>query len=59
MDAQKYINDIRNVAKKEYARAYFDWVMDGRKGHNGPEWDRAKLSYMAAQAVRVNIDALV
>ena len=37
MTAQRYINSIRNAAKKAYAQAYLAWVMDGRKGHNGPD----------------------
>jgi len=54
--ANAYIRSIRNAAKKAYAEQYLAWVMDGRQGHNGPEWDRSKLSYMGAQAVRMNLD---
>ena len=56
MNANRYINAIKNTAKKAYARAYLAWVLNGRPGHNGPEWDRSTLSYMAAQGVRMNID---
>lgn len=60
--AEKYIRGIRNAAKQAYARDYYRWILDGRpeslNSGNGPEWDRAALSYMAAQAVRMNLDCI-
>ena len=59
LTAEQYIAGIRNAAKKTYARRYLAWVRSGRAGHNGPEWDRSALSYMAAQAVRMEIDGFI
>lgn len=58
--AEKYIQRIKNTAKKQYARDYYAWILAGRRSTsgNGPEWDRNALSYMAAQGVRMNLDEL-
>jgi len=53
--AYKYANLIRNNTKREYANAYIAWLRNGAEGLE-PEHD--KLSYMGAQAVRDNIDAM-
>ena len=53
--AYKYANLIRNKAKREYATAYINWL---RGGAEGLEPERGKLGVMAAQAVRMNIDAI-
>lgn len=50
--ADKYIRSIRNAAKRAYAEQYLKWYT------NPPteaEPDRGALSYMGAQAVRINI----
>jgi hypothetical protein len=57
--AEKYIRGIRNASKRSYAEAYYRWILHGCPGDgNGPEWDRATLSYMGAQAVRMNLDTI-
>jgi hypothetical protein len=53
--ANKYANLIRNKAKREYAQAYIAWL---RNGAEGLEPEHSKLSYMAAQAVRMTVDAM-
>lgn len=53
--AYRYGNLIRNKAKRDYAFAYIAWL---RNGAEGLEPERGKLSYMAAQAVRMEIDAM-
>jgi hypothetical protein len=50
----KYINAIRNSAKKTYAEYYLSYKLTGS---NEPE--RMGLSYMAAQSVRMNIDNML
>lgn len=50
----KYIRTIRNEAKKAYAAAFWAWLQNEQIG---PEPFRADLSYMAAQAVRINMYA--
>ena len=52
----KYIRMIRNEVKKEYAHRYFQWTLKGRIGDAPKE---GRLSYMAQQAVRMQIDALL
>ena len=51
-----YILRIKNKAKKAYAQKYFDYVLNGRTGE---EPNRGNLSYMAAQAVRINIGEML
>lgn len=53
--AWKYANLIRNKAKRQYANAYTNWLRNGAEGL-APE--PGNLSCMAAQAVRMNIDAM-
>jgi hypothetical protein len=53
--AGQYIRSIRNAAKKEYARAYLLFLLQGRQG-TPPE--QKELSYMAAQAVRLHLGAI-
>jgi hypothetical protein len=51
-----YANSIRNKPKRDYAFAYLAWL---KNGSIGPEPDKpVALSYMAAQAVRQNLQAL-
>ncbi len=58
MTIQGYLKAIRNPAKRTYAYAYLAWVLSGRPERKEPEYETLKLSYMAAQAVRHNINAL-
>lgn len=53
-EANKYANLIRNTEKRRYAQAYIAWLRNGAEGLE-PQW---KCSYMAAQAVRMHIDAM-
>lgn len=53
--AYKYANLIRNKAKRTYANAYIAYWLNGGEGL---EPDRGKLGYMAAQAVRIEIDSM-
>ena len=46
----RYIRSIRNARKQEYAAAYVSHLLYGE-----PEPSTEGLSYMAAQAVRLNI----
>ena len=48
-----YIRRIKNPSKRKYAEAYLDYC-DG----NGAEPDDAGISYMAAQAVRMQLAEL-
>ena len=52
MSAERYIKGIRNEAKRAYAVAYLKWIRSGEQG-DSPEY--VGLSYMAAQAVRLNL----
>lgn len=54
-NAGKYIGSIRSAAKKQFARTYLTYVLQGR---SGPSPDRGELSAMATQAVRMRIDQL-
>ena len=51
--ASRYIESLRHAAKKRYARDYYQWLRSGELG-DMPN-DPASLSYMAAQAVRMNL----
>jgi hypothetical protein len=55
VEAGKYIRRIRNRQKREYARAYLFYVL---KGKRGGEPSRGTLSYMGAQAVRMQLDSI-
>lgn len=50
-----YMRRIRNKAKKHYAFAYWQYKL----GHSIEPQQPADLSYMAAQAVRMNINELL
>jgi hypothetical protein len=50
-----YVKRIRNPYKKDYASEYAHFAITG--GAEPP--DRGPLSYMAAQAVRMNIKEIV
>jgi len=50
-----YIRRIRNMAKRDYAQRYYTWLCAGSIGEP-PE--RGGLSYMAAQAVRMEFTQL-
>jgi hypothetical protein len=51
-EAFKYANLIRNAAKRRYANEYIAWLQNGAEGL---EPEHNKISYMAAQAVRMTI----
>ena len=58
-EAQQYIRRIRNTGKKSYAERYLAWLLispeeQDRQG----EPDYRGLPYMAAQAVRMHLDAI-
>jgi hypothetical protein len=54
-NAGKYIGSIRNAAKKQYARTYLTYILQGR---SGPSPDRGELSAMSAQAIRMRMDQI-
>jgi len=54
--ANRYLNLIRNKAKRDYGWRYLDWI---RVGAVGMEPDKGKLSTMAAQAVRMQLHNLL
>lgn len=49
----EYINRIRNTRKKQYAKAYLRYLKLGEMFNDS---DFSDLSFMAQQAVRMNID---
>lgn len=51
-NVEKYINRIRNQKKKTYAQEYLEWLRVGDDDAPDPP---EGLSYMAAQAVRMNV----
>jgi len=46
---------IRNAQKREYAHAYLSYILADKRGKE-PEY--GTLSYMAAQAVRMQLDSI-
>ena len=57
-----YINSLRNTAKKSYARKYAAYQFELQKHLSTGIVERPEypgLSYMAAQAVRMNIDEII
>jgi hypothetical protein len=54
--AQGYIKSLRNPEKKRFAALYWRWISEGSRGA-GP--CRQELSYMTAQAVRLNLDTFL
>ena len=55
--ADRYIRALRNSAKREYAIAYRSYLTDDRAAFVEPKLT-GKLSYMAAQAVRMHLDSI-
>ncbi|HQB52625.1 MAG TPA: hypothetical protein PLX62_06940 [Bacteroidales bacterium] len=53
-NAQKYINGIKNAEKKKYAKAYNEWILNGRPKDQEPE--RGELSHMGAQSVWMQLN---
>lgn len=51
-DVRSYIRKIKNANKQAYAEAFLGWLQSGAAG---AEPERGDLSYMAAQAVRINL----
>lgn len=56
--ASRYIESLRHHAKRRYAHDYYQWLRSGQQG-DSPEYNPAALSYMAAQAVRMNLDTIM
>ena len=54
-EALKYIRHLRNLGKKDYATRYAHWLLQEAQG---AEPQRGKLSEMAAQAVRTELDKM-
>ena len=49
----RYVNSVRNPAKRDYARAYLAWLILDDDATPPP--DRGTVSYMAAQGVRMQL----
>lgn len=56
-NAEKYANRIKNTDKKKYALDLINWVKKGSK--KGSEPKSNNLSFMAAQAVRMELEELI
>jgi hypothetical protein len=54
---QSYIKSLRSAAKRAYAKEYLEFLKAGEP--EGKEPGRGTLSYMAAQAVRLQLHELV
>ena len=52
--AAQYIKQIKNIAKKAYAAAYWHYLNTTHTKEPQP----FDLSYMAAQAVRIKLDSI-
>ncbi len=53
--AREWIDDMRNVNKREYAQGYLEYLFQRR-----PEAPRVStISYMAAQCVRLRLDEMI
>ena len=52
--ANRYLNLLRNKAKRDYGFSYLSYL---RNGGYGNEPERGKLGVMGAQAVRMQLDA--
>jgi hypothetical protein len=52
--AQRYVDKIRNPAKRRHAVLYLRWLRNGRAGLP-PVRDARELSYMGAQAVEMHL----
>lgn len=67
--ASDYIESLKNAAKKQYAKDYYQFLRDPRPHcKDKPELpldevkappEYAGLSYMAAQAVRINLNEIM
>ena len=55
-EAHRYLNLIRNKPKRVYGFAYLAWIRNGCVGY---EPERGPLSYMGAQAVRIQLTKLL
>jgi hypothetical protein len=55
-EAYRYLNLIRNADKRRYGFAYLAWMRNHAIGH---EPERGRLSYMAAQAVRMQLHEIL
>ena len=57
--ASRYIEGLRSPLKRRYAHAYYQWLRmpDSLRPAESPS--RGELSYMAAQAVRMNLDEIL
>lgn len=56
--ASRYIETIRNRAKRGYAHEYYQWIREGRPESKRPVYGD-NLSYMGAQAVRMYLDEIL
>jgi hypothetical protein len=56
-EAEAYIRKIRNPFKRAYAVDYWRWLQTCEG--DAPAYNPAELSYMGAQAVRINLDGFV
>jgi len=54
--ASRYVNFIKNDAKRDYARLYSAWILGGEPTKPEPP---AGLSVMAAQAVRTELEGIL
>lgn len=50
----RYLNLLRNKHKRDYGFAYVNFL---RNGATGNEPERGQLSYLGAQAVRMQVDS--
>ena len=55
--AEQYVSRLMNDKKREYAKAYLDWIKAGRLAKDEPSW--GDLSYMASQAVRGELNGML
>ena len=55
--AESYINRMRSAAKRIYAMDYWNYIACPSPLYLEP--DRGELSYMAAQAVRMQLDSIL
>jgi hypothetical protein len=54
-DVERYIRSLRNPHKRDYAIAYAEYLSEGATGE--PPL-RGSLSYIAAQAVRLELESI-
>jgi hypothetical protein len=53
--ASRYIDSLRHAAKRKYAREYYQWIRSGFRPDQEADYSPDSLSFMAAQAVRMNL----